>query len=68
MAAYSEKDTGIFGTEIAAADADLQQLPPQWLDILAVTAYARRHVSVFQEIVTRHRGPSTDRKILRAIA
>lgn len=58
VAAYSEKDPGMFGQEVAAADADLQQLPPQWLDILAVTAYTRRHVSVFQEIVTQHRGPS----------
>ena len=58
MAAYSEKDLGTFGNEVAAADADLKQLPPKWLDILAVTAYARRHVSVFQDIVTQHRGPS----------
>jgi len=58
VAAYSEKDPGTFGQEVAAADADLQQLPPQWLDILAVTAYVRRHVSVFQEIMTQQRGPS----------
>jgi len=58
VAAYSEKDPATFGHEVAAADADLQQLSPQWLGILAVTAYARRHVSVFQDIVSQHRGPS----------
>lgn len=36
----------------AAAEAPLKSLPPRWVDILAVIAYARRHVAVLQHLAT----------------
>ncbi len=38
--------------EAAAAEAPLNTLPPRWVDILAVIAYARRYVAVLQHLAT----------------
>lgn len=42
----------------AAIDAPLASLPPRWLDILAIIAYARQHIEVLKHLVT-YPAPST---------
>ncbi|KAJ9157851.1 hypothetical protein NKR23_g744 [Pleurostoma richardsiae] len=55
---YGIKDVEDLRREAAAANAALESLPPRWVDILAVIAYARRHVAVLQHLVT-YPAPST---------
>ncbi len=50
VSSYNIEDVEILRLEATASGTPLESLPPQWIDILAVIAYARRHEAVFQHL------------------
>jgi hypothetical protein len=56
--AYRDPDPEDLRRKAAAAGTPLVTLPPRWRDLLAVIAYARRHLAALQHLVT-YPAPST---------
>lgn len=52
MLAYRTNDAEALRQRAIDAEAPLESLPPAWLDVLAVIAYARRHEEVLRLLVT----------------
>ncbi|KAK1832987.1 hypothetical protein QBC39DRAFT_347332 [Podospora conica] len=49
---YRTDDPDALCQQATDAGAPLESLPPRWLDVLAVIAYARRHLDVLRLLVT----------------